>query len=47
MSENRTLTPLQMRLLFLGLLTSMCVMAVGGRLFYLMVTMRETLQERA
>ena len=47
MSENRTLEPFQLRLLFLGLLTSMCVMAVGGRLFYLMVTMRETLQERA
>ena len=47
MSENRTLTPFQMRLLFLGLLTSMCVLAVGGRLFYLMVLMRETLQERA
>ena len=47
MSENRALTPFQMRLLFLGLLTSLCVVAVGGRLFYLMVTMRETLQERA
>ncbi|TDI40986.1 MAG: stage V sporulation protein D [Acidobacteria bacterium] len=47
MNENRTLTPFQMRLLFLGLLTSICVVLVGGRLFYLMVTMRETLQERA
>ncbi|GMR22459.1 MAG: penicillin-binding protein [Acidobacteriota bacterium] len=50
MSESRPpiqLTQFQMRLLFLGLLTSMWVLAVGGRLFYLTVSMRDTLQERA
>ena len=47
MSENRTLTRFQMRLMLLGLLTSLWVLAVGGRLFYLTVAMRDTLQERA
>ncbi len=47
MSESRTLTQFQMRLLFLGFTTSLCVLAVGGRLFYLTVSMRDTLQERA
>ena len=47
MSESRTLTQFQMRLLFLGFTTSLWVLAVGGRLFYLTVSMRDTLQERA
>ena len=47
MSESRTLTQFQMRLLFLGFATSLWVLAVGGRLFYLSVSMRDTLQERA
>ena len=46
MSESRTLTRLQMRLLSLALFMSFAVVAVSGRLFYLMVTMRETLRER-
>ena len=47
MSESRTLTQFQMRLLFLGFTTSLWVLAVGGRLFYLTVSMRDTLQEQA
>ena len=50
MSESRPSTPLsqfQMRLMVLGLLTSLWVLAVGGKLFYLTVSMRDTLQERA
>ena len=47
MSDNRTLTPLQMRLVVLGLLTSLWVLAIGGRLFHLTVVMRGALQERA
>ena len=47
MSESRPLTQFQMRLLVLGLLTSLWVLAVVGKLFYLTVLMRDTLQERA
>ncbi len=47
MSDNRTLSPFQMRLVVLGLLTSLWVLAVGGRLFYLTVSISATLQERA
>ena len=47
MSESRTLTQFQMRLLFLALMTSLWVLVVSGRLFYLTVSMRDTLQERA
>ena len=47
MSDNRTLSPFQMRLVVLGLVTSLSVLAVAGRLFYLTVSMRATLQERA
>lgn len=47
MSESRPLSQFHMRVLVLGLVTSVWVLAVGGRLFYLTVSMRDTLQERA
>lgn len=47
MSDHRTFGPFHLRLVLLALLTSLWVLAIGGRLFYLTVSMRDTLQERA
>lgn len=47
MSEHRASSQFQLRLVSLALVTSLWVLAIGGRLFYLTVSMRDTLQERA
>ena len=47
MSDHRTLTRFQLRLGVLGALGVLWAFVLGGRLFYLTVTMRDTLQERA